>query len=331
MTDRQGMMNSKHFGTIQLALAGILAVALPGRAQNCARAQSANSRVFAPGSQPTLVVKNKEVTATSQAGQGSIQLAIDSTKSTIGTTLVRLPQELVQVDEICLLEDRIVIRGLVSSSLAEVAILNIGGVLIDSFRAYWPNISDSSGLIIFTKEYPAHFAYGTEDHYLLYMLDSPVERNHSPVGAEIRSRPAGIPLYPLSAGNQNYDNFNLQGAVHEQAANGFFWDAEGSEAVTLDSFQGKFKLVLIQIGRNGGAIRSLEINPRSVCEPTSGAVCPSMLYLWHAAFSTDKSGNKFVVATFGRPQDQRFFEKTFPVSSFPLEGNRSLENPQWHP
>lgn len=323
------VMRSIGFECAGFATACILAFALPVHSQVCSEMQSANSRVFAPERQHELIAKDSDIRAAIQSFP--FQLKITHGELNNGGALFQLPEELAQVDEICIWKDRIIVRGMVSNSLSEVVILNESGEMIDTFRAYWPNISEKSGLIIFTKEYPIHFAYGTEDHYLLYKLDFPAERNHAPGVVAIRSRPVGIPLYPLSTGNQDFDNIDLHGNVHEQVADGFFWDAEGEEAVTLDSYNGGFSLVLIQIEKDSATVRSLDIEPQSICESKPGAVCPTMLFLSRAVFVTDKDGTESVVTTFGRPQDPRFFEKTFPVSAFSVLGKRSLASPQWHP
>ena len=166
-------------------------------AQVCKSLQSSNSRDFNPDQQAGLAVEDSQASVKMQPRPYPFKLAV-SHKASPGTRFsIPLPYELAQVDEICLRKDQIIIRGMLNGAIANVEIYSeTDGKPIDSFWSHWPNISVASGLILFTKDYPTHFADGTEDHYLVYDLNLSPEANHAPGSASLRMRNAGIPCTP---------------------------------------------------------------------------------------------------------------------------------------
>ena len=112
-------------------------------------------------------------------------------------------------------------------------------------------------------------------------------------------------------------------------ANGFFWNHEGTPAVTLDSYDDNYYLVLMQFQGTTARIQSLRVDPQSICETNPRAPCPKRLYLAQADFATTQDGRTSVTALSGRPADPVWFKMIFPVSSFSTLGERSLEKPRW--
>lgn len=287
-----------------------------------------NDRNFDPRAEPTLFVADATVQVSARPAPFPFVLKIHQIVGAIRDRVIILPYEMAQVDEISLWKDRIVVRGMVNNAAGIVVILEkASGRKVDEFYGYWPSFSPA-GFILFTKMYPTHFADGTEDHYLVYKLDRSPDENRPPQIPQ-RSRPEGIPLYPLSAGNEDSDNVNLPGSLHLQASAGFFWNDRGNEALTLDSLGGEYNLILMQFGAEEALVKTLAVTPGTFCPAKLKDECPELLYLSHARFETDSNGNEFVKVVFGRPQDARMFEKSFLVSEFTVVGTRSLVHPRW--
>jgi hypothetical protein len=327
---------SHHRAKISTAIFGAcglcVAASLFGLAQTTATSQDGNNRLFDPGHGHSLSTEDGQIRASIEPAPYPYILKIKPLTGGQQEREIPLPYELAQIDELCLWKNKIVVRGMLNNALGGFVIFDkFTGQQIDEVRAYWPNISLKSGFILFTKEYPIHFAEGTEDHYMLYRLDAPPASNHAPGTTPIQTLPAGIPLYPLTIGNQNFDNVNLQREVHEQDAAGFFWNEQGTEAITLDSFDGKYTLVLMQFSSAEAVIRILGIDPNSMCGDGNTQTCPKRLYLEKATFSNDKNRAELVTIVFGHPQGVRAFEKVYSVTDFAIAGRRSLERPQWNP
>lgn len=292
--------------------------------------RDSNSRMLEPGSAKFLSVADADIKAEINPAVYPYVLKVEPVSLAGEPYRVPLSENLGQVDELDIWKDKIVVRGMLNNALADIIVLDKKtGSQQDEFWAYWPSVSIKSGLIIFTKEYPIHFADGTEDHYMLYRLDKPIESNHAPGSAPLKALPAGIPIYPVGTGNVNFDNIALRGPLHEQSAAGFFWNDSGTQAVTLDSFNGRQLLVLMQFQGDGAKVSTYDVNAQSICSEMSIQPCPTSLYLHSASFVTGVDGITSIVATFGRPQDQRVLSKRVSIESFTLQAIRDLAHPAW--
>jgi hypothetical protein len=291
----------------------------------------ANQRNLEPSLQPTLSVRDDDLKATVDPSPFPFILTLRSAHEAVSKKQIALPYEVAQVDELRLWRGELIVRGMFNNAAAVVVIFDKNtGKQLDEFFGYWPNVSVETGLIIFTKIYPAHFADGTEDHYMVYRLDGTAASNRPPGIGPDNKELVGYPLYPLSVGNRNFDNTGIAGAVHAQLAYGFFWNAKGDQAVTLDGYGDSYRLVLMQFGPESARIKTLELSSALLCAGQMEALCRPDDFLEYATFGVDKDGKETVVATFGYPQKPPGTVVTVPVAKFVDLGTRSLSHPQWN-
>ena len=301
-------------------------------AQFTAVSQGPNARNLDPSRQTMLTVKDDEVRVTSEPRPFPYVLTIEQVPKPIARIKITLPYELSQIDELSLWQDKILVRGMLNNAAAMVMILDKKtGQQIDSIRGYWPSISLNHGLILFTKMYPTHFADGTEDHYMVYWLERTPAENRPPGKEPLEGRPVGIPLYPLNIGNVNFDNINLPEPWHAQTAAGFFWNDEGTLAVTLDTYDDTHTLVLFRFNDASVSVEVRELTNGDICPEMPAVTCSPPHYLSHAKFVRDSSGAESLIATLGYPQSPPGIPVTIPLTAFSRQGERSLTHPRWTP
>jgi hypothetical protein len=267
--------------------------------------QSPNRRNLDPQSQPTLIVRTEGLSISVDPSPYPFILRIrrerdgsgqpEEIKSTIS-------EDIIQIDQIVVWNDRIVLRGLANSAIAVVEIFDISGTHIDKFFCYWPAISEARGVIVFTKMYPTHFASGTEDHYMAYFLSMSPRANRSSKVSSSDSSDVGMALYPPSVGNAPLDNVDLTGSLHSQPAAGFFWSDAGDYAVTFDEFLGGDRLILFHFGNSSITVDERPVGVDDLCA-NGVSKCHPHYYLRDCKFLKDSSGVG-LAATFGYPQSE---------------------------
>lgn len=269
---------------LTLALMATLSC-MPVRAQQSANNDSSLSgpvATFDPAHQKPLSYKDESVQVTLIVGKEQNSLAI-RTVATGKDTSIELPYEMAQVDEISrVIGDKLAVLGMVNGSGSEVVIIDLKTVkLIDRFACYSPAISSSGRYIAFIKIYPAHFAEGIEDHYMLYSLDlSPAENRPQGVGAD-NWLIAGRCLYPMNCKNEPGDNNGIPERSAHLSRSSFFWNPVKEEFFFADQVDsgGPITLVLVSIGANGkAALRTIEQPTESLCpKEAMGARACSLL------------------------------------------------------
>jgi hypothetical protein len=134
--------------------------------------------------------------------------------------------------------------------------------LIDSFwSAAKPSLSPDNRYILFVRFYPMHGADSYDDQYRLYDVLGTRASNwperpaqDGPPTAPVSYDPtlAGIPVYPLKAGELGRENTNIEdGQAHERASE-IIWSADSRKAVFADAQGGAMSLVVVTMPPGGG-------------------------------------------------------------------------------
>jgi hypothetical protein len=166
-----------------------------------------------------------------------------------------LPLEMAQVDEIRRVTgDKLLVRGMVNGSGSEVVVVDLKtATQTDKFVCYHPSVSPNGEFVAFVKFYPAHFAEGTADHYMLYELGKKPEDNRPKDVPSSDWQNVGRPMYPIGVGNRVADNIErLEGSQH-QSSSGFFWNSNGTQLMFADrvNLAPEITFVLIDIEPDG--------------------------------------------------------------------------------
>jgi hypothetical protein len=190
---------------------------------------------------------------------------------------VDLPVEMAQVDEIRKsVDDKLLVRGMVNGSGSEIVVIDLRTVKqIDRFICYRPSVSPSQKYVAFIKFYPAHFAEGTVDHYMIYDVSkSPAENRSKGIPTDDWVN-VGKPIYPPRIGNGPADNVDQpRGSLHDNLSD-FFWNSSGTQFLFADRLNlgDDINLILVDLQEDGSA--KVRIARRSIVQlcPDSGRIC----------------------------------------------------------
>jgi len=179
-----------------------------------------------------------------------------------GESSVILPFQFAQVNSISLgPEGKLVVLGMVTGSVSEVGIVEIGKArIIDRFNCYRPAVSPGGGYVAFTKWFPPHFVESVEDHVMLYeVARSPAENR--PAGIEPGNDiDVGFALYPAGAGNWKMDNQNVPQDLAHMSASDYFW-RDSSHFLFADTVSEEFQVVWVTLANGLADVRSFTIPP----------------------------------------------------------------------
>ncbi len=159
--------------------------------------------------------------------------------------------------------------------------------LLDSFwSSATPSLSPDNHYVLFVRFYPMHGADNYDDQYRLYDVlgtrssnwpDRPAQDGPPNLPANYDDTLAGVPVYPLKAGELGRDNTNVEdGQVHQKASK-FIWSVDSSKVVFADVQGGVISLVVVSmpIGGNGKPQTIVHplVGPENACLGSGGGAC----------------------------------------------------------
>jgi len=209
--------------------------------------------------------------------------------------LVELPTEMAQVDAIDKgVDGKLVVRGMVNGSTSEVAVIDLGAArVIDRFLCYLPAISYDGRYIAFIKFYPAHFAEGVEDHYMLYDLAIGPQQNR-PSGARGDDwTNVGRCIYPPGVGNAESDNVGRPRETVHYSKSRLFWSPNREQLFFADesNSNSQVTLVLADIAANENvSVRVLTQDAGQFCSPSSTGAARCSVLIRNAHFQVAEGG-----------------------------------------
>lgn len=224
---------------------------------------------FDPEHQKALSYSDKSIEATLIVGRQYDSLKVVHLATKSGKS-VDLPFEMAQVDEIRRVADeKLLVRGMVNGSGSEIVIIDLKTTKqIDKFLCYRPSVSPTGNYVAFIKFYPAHFAEGTEDHYMLYDLSKKPEDNRPKSVPRDDWANIGKGVYPTGVANTAADNIERPKGSQHQSLSGFFWNSNGKQFLFADrvNFREEINLVLVDIEQSGSLkIRTAQQDVDELC------------------------------------------------------------------
>jgi hypothetical protein len=183
-------------------------------------------------------------------------------------TQVGLPEDMAQANEIRRVgPGKAVVIGMFSGDVWEVAVVDLDRPsLSDKFLCYEPAIAPNGRYISFIKFFPAHFAEGVEDHYMLYDLRKSAAQNRPAGTSSDDWQTVGTTVYPAGIGNHDFDNLRRpESSVHILYSDGFFWNSSGDQFLFADEFQGQVSVILIDLSLDGKATTKISAVPPDAC------------------------------------------------------------------
>jgi hypothetical protein len=203
--------------------------------------------------------------------------------------------------------------------------------LLDSFwSSAGPSLSPDNRYVLFVRFYPMHGADNYEDQYRLYDVlgtrasnwpERPAQDGPPTEPINYDSTLAGVPVYPLKAGELGRENTNIEdGQVHQRASE-FIWSADSSKVVFADVQGGVISLVVVSMPTAAGGKPQTVVYPlagtENVCLGTSEAEC-NIFNVRSLAWD----GESIRAALMIRPNHAKAIEKdlTIPLSKFVLVG-----------
>ena len=210
---------------------------------------------------------------------GKKNLAVEVANGSRPAETVQLPSEVVQVNEISAAPNgKAIVLGMVNGTVYEVLILDTApAVVADRFLAYYPAVSPDGRFIAFVKFYPAHFADGIVDHFLLYdSLRSPSENRAASTIPLSDHTNVGQPVYPRIP-NREGDNVDVSGPKHHMMAQGFFWQSDSRRYAFADDRDGEWAALLVSVAKDVPQVSSNPLNKTEFCASLHKESCNATL------------------------------------------------------
>lgn len=182
-----------------------------------------------------------------------------------------LPEELGQVDQIARgIGKKIVVRGMVNGSGSEVLVIDRGGKMEDKFLCYLPAISPDGHYVAFIRFYPAHFASGTTDRYMLYNLSKSAEGNRSKgLSSKVSATEwinVGEEVFPAGEANAYGRSSGVALSTTHYSASALFWAKSSKEFVFLDRTGESYQLVTLVLSAEAGVrVAKIAVNTAAMC------------------------------------------------------------------
>jgi hypothetical protein len=251
-------------------------------------------QVFDPSHQKSVSYVDQKIRAILMKGTeaNSIKIADVPTGK---EQLIELPAEMAQVDDIDKgFGSKLVVRGMVNGSTSEVAVIDPeAGKLIDKFVCYLPAISYDGHYIAFIKFYPAHFAEGVDDHYMLYDLSITPAQNRPPGVRNDDWRNVGSCIYPPGVGNADNDNVGHFKDTEHYSDSRLFWNPSQEQLFFADGLNSdsQLTLVLADVAVNGNvSLRALTQGTAQFCPPTNLGVAGCSVLVRNVQFQDAGAG-----------------------------------------
>jgi hypothetical protein len=230
--------------------------------------------LFDPSRKMALSYRSENLTITLINGKKNLAVDVEN-RSFKSTGTIDLPSEIVQVNEIQEGPgDRAIVIGMVNGSVFEAVILDTHSIrVVDYFLAYSPSISPDGRFVAFVKFYPAHFAVGTDDHYLLYDVSRSAPENRAANVSSSDHVDVGIPAYPRGI-NRAADNADVPGVQqHHMMAQAFFWQSDSDRYAFADEYAGGIDLVVISTSGGLPVATKVGISRGEICAALRTETC----------------------------------------------------------
>jgi hypothetical protein len=153
----------------------------------------------------------------------------------------------------------------------------IGTSSVKHLDSFWssadPSLSPDNRYVLFVRFYPMHGAEGEDDQYRLYDVlgtrssnwpDRPAQDGPPTEPINYDSTLAGVPVYPLKAGELGRENTNVEEGQEHKSASDFIWTADSSKVAFADVQGGVISLIVVAVPPGGKG------EPQTVVHPLVG-------------------------------------------------------------
>jgi hypothetical protein len=204
-----------------------------GTAETTAYVQvTAKTSLFNPNHQKEISTQDKDFTLSSTRSEAGLAVSIDGNHL---QSVVPLPEEMEQVNEILRYNNRAVVIGMVNGSVSEMVVLDLDHrSVIDEFLGFNPVVSPDGRFVAFIKFYPPHFVDGPDDHYMLYDVSKGPSENRPYGTYSSDEMNVGLTMYPAGLGNSDGDNVGVPQTRAHHIAGEFFWSPDSQQLVFAD-------------------------------------------------------------------------------------------------
>jgi hypothetical protein len=242
---------------------------------------------------------------------------------------VPLPREIGLIDAVHRsAQNRAVILTEIGSGAREVVVIQTDPAkLLEKFWSSKPvSLSPDNRYVLFVRFYPMHGGEGYDDQYRLYDVlgtrstnwpDRPAQDAPPNMPTNYDETLAGVPVYPLKAGELGRMNtFVPEGQEHLKASD-FIWTADSSKVVFADVQGNIISLVVVTMPKAANSKPQTTVYPlvgdENVCPESNVGECDSSNVL-----SLAWDGDSVKAALLFRPNNAKDNEKdvTVPLSKF---------------